>query len=179
MTDLKVMLERRCGQVTSDHAAVAVAISRVPYGRPSTLTAAGVVEEWRGTCSTKHMLFAEIVRAVWPDLRAELWHRPYLVTRELAEAHWGHVLLDVVPSAGLVDVHTFATIQLRDQRVFVDVTFPLSEWDGISDTPLACGSGSDYPAGDDPLASKAKLVSERCDPAVREPFIAALARQAA
>jgi hypothetical protein len=122
------------------------------------------------------MLFAEIVRAVWPDLRLELWHRPYIVTRELAEAQWGRVLVDVVPSAGLVDVHTFATIQVSDERVLVDVTFPLSHWDGISDTPLACGSGSDYPAGDDPLASKAKLVAEYCDPASREPFIAALAR---
>ena len=40
--------------------------------------------------------------------------------------------------------------------------------------PLACGEGVDHPAGADPDAEKRRLEAEHCDPAVREPFIAAL-----
>jgi hypothetical protein len=42
--------------------------------------------------------------------------------------------------------------------------------------PLACGEGTDYDAGEDPLSTKAVLVDTYCDPAVREPFIAALGK---
>jgi hypothetical protein len=41
--------------------------------------------------------------------------------------------------------------------------------------PLACGAGVDHPAGADPDAEKRRLEAEHCDPALREPFIAALA----
>ena len=71
-----------------------------------------------------------------------------------------------------VVLNMVATVDGRATQV--DVTFPLSAWDGVSDIPLACGDGDDYPAGSAPLASKAVLVKEHCDPAVREPFIAAL-----
>jgi hypothetical protein len=53
-------------------------------------------------------------------------------------------------------------------------TFPGPEWDGRSALPLACGVGDDHPAGDDPDAEKRALEAEYCEPAVREPFIAAL-----
>ena len=42
--------------------------------------------------------------------------------------------------------------------------------------PLACGEGRDFPAGEDPAADKAALEASHCDPQVREPFIASLAR---
>jgi hypothetical protein len=41
--------------------------------------------------------------------------------------------------------------------------------------PLACGDGVDYPAGTRPDREKADLEARFCDPALREPFIAALA----
>jgi hypothetical protein len=40
--------------------------------------------------------------------------------------------------------------------------------------PLACGGGQDHEAGDDPWATKERLVAEHCDPSLREPFVAAL-----
>lgn len=170
---LKARLEERVGEVL-DLSATAVAISRIPYARPSELTAAGVVAEWCGTCSTKHLLFAEVVRAEWPELEPRLWHRPYRVTRELARARRGDEVASAVPPDGLVDVHTFATVSIDGRSVCVDVTFPLETWDGVSDLEPACGEGADHPAGEDPLASKARLVGELCDPVARERFIAAL-----
>ena len=153
---------------------VVLEISRIPYGRPSDRSARGVVAEGRGTCSTKHLLLAEMVDERWPELEPTLWHRVYRVTPELAEQRWGTHVAHAVPADGLVDVHTYAVVTIDGRATQVDVTFPLTAWDGVSDIPLACGDGDDYPAGSDPLASKAVLVKEHCDPAVRELFIAAL-----
>lgn len=44
--------------------------------------------------------------------------------------------------------------------------------------PLACGEGVDHVAGVDPDADKRALEAEHCDAAVREPYIASLARRA-
>ncbi len=153
---------------------VVLEISRIPYGRPTDRSARGVVAEGRGTCSTKHLLLAETIEERWPHLAPELWHRVYRVTPELAERHWGTQVALAVPADGLVDVHTYAVVTIDGRATQVDVTFPLTAWDGVSDIPLACGDGDDQPAGSDPLASKAVLLKEHCDPAVREPFIAAL-----
>lgn len=37
-----------------------IEISRIPYGRPTVRSARGVLDEGRGTCSTKHLLLAEV-----------------------------------------------------------------------------------------------------------------------
>lgn len=171
---LKARLDERCG-TELDLVETVLAVSRIPYGRPSALTADAVLDEQRGTCSTKHVLLADIARDEWPHTDPRLWHRPYLVTRELAEDRWGTAVAATVPEAGLVDVHTYATLELDGQHATVDVTFPLARWDGRSNIPLACGDGKDHPAGEDPIATKADLVRRHCDPAIREPFIAALA----
>lgn len=98
----------------------------------------------------------------------------YRVTPDLAAQRWGAQVAAVVPRDGLVNVHTYATLVIDGCAVRVDVTFPVDGWDGSSDMVLACGDGVDHPAGTDPLGSKAALVEQHCDPAVREPFIAAL-----
>jgi len=171
---LKARLDDRCGSEL-DLVKTVLAVSRIPYGRPSVLTPDAVLDEWHGTCSTKHLLLAEMAREEWPRTGPELWHRPYLVTRELARERWGSTVAETVPEDGLVDVHTFATLEVDGRRVNVDVTFPLAGWDGRADVPLACGDGDNHPAGDDPLATKADLVRRHCDPEIREPFLAALA----
>jgi hypothetical protein len=153
---------------------VVLDVSRIPYGRNHDRSARGVIAEGHGTCSTKHLLLAHIVDERWPELQPTLWHRVYRVTRALAEARWGAPVARVVPADGLVDVHTFAVVTVGGRATQVDVTFPLATWDGVADIPLACGDGDDHPAGPDPLATKSVLVLQHCDPAVREPFIAAL-----
>ncbi len=167
-------LAARVGQARGDLRATVLALSRIPYGRPKVQSPAGVLAEWRGTCSTKHLLLAAILQERWPELRIALWHRVYRVTKELAHARWGPGVAAIVPAVGLVDVHTYATIQSGPDRITLDVTFPLADWDGKTAIPLACDDGRDYAAGPDPLAKKAELVDLYCDPAVREPFIAAL-----
>jgi hypothetical protein len=173
---LLAQLEDRSGVGALTFAQAVVAISRIPYGRPSERTAGAVLREWRGTCSTKHMLLAEVARERWPQTQLRLWHRVYRVTRAFVAERWGPRTSDLVPLDGLVDVHTFAVVTLGAADLVVDATFAVPEWDGARDMTLACGPGDDYPAGDDVLGSKAVLVERWCDPALREPFITSLAR---
>jgi hypothetical protein len=37
------------------------AVQAIPYGRPRSRTAGGVISEWNGTCSTKHALLAQVL----------------------------------------------------------------------------------------------------------------------
>jgi hypothetical protein len=151
-----------------------LAVSRIPYGRPSNLSAEGVVQEWRGTCSTKHLLLLALMMECWPDMEPRLWHRVYRVTPEHALATWGGPVARTVPPDGLVDVHTFVTAHLAGASVTLDATFAVDEWDGRSAMPIWAAPGDDISAGFHPLDAKRALEREHCDPAVREPFIAAL-----
>lgn len=149
-------------------------VRAIPYGRNVDRSPASVLREGRGTCSTKHALLAELLEDR-PELDLRLVHRVYRIEREEARERFGDRTAATVPPEGLVDVHTYATLMIDGRRTVIDVTFPSEvAWDGHSDMPLACGEGTDVPAADDLWAQKAELVGEQCDPAVREPFIAAL-----
>jgi hypothetical protein len=150
------------------------AVRAIPYGRPSVRTPEGTIDEWVGTCSTKHALLAALLESR-PAFDVQLVHRVYGVTREFARERFGEAAAAVVPEEGLVDVHTYATVVIDGRRVAIDVTFPsVKVWDGRTDMSLACGDGEDHEGGDDPWAVKDALVKQHCDPSVREPFIAAL-----
>ena len=151
------------------------AIQAIPYGRPESRTADGVIAEWKGTCSTKHALLVQLLRDRWPEVRPRLVHRVYRVSRESVIQRHGADAASTVPEGGLTDVHRYLVITLVGREVRIDITFPADPaWDGHRSMGLACGDGRDFPAGDDPDADKAGLEASYCDPLVREPFIAAL-----
>src|SRR2546421_11975678 len=75
----------------TSYAQVIETVHGIPYGRPSVRTPEGVVEEWVGTCSTKHALLAELLRERWPELRPRLVHRVYRVDRDSALRRVGPV----------------------------------------------------------------------------------------
>jgi hypothetical protein len=154
-------------------------VRALPYGRPGGRTVAAMLEERRGTCSTKHLFLAQRLAHGHPQLRPTLVHRVWRVRRRDALRRFGAAAASVVPPEGLVDVHRFLLIALPGRRVAVDVTFPgVPPWDGRSAMPLACGPGVDYVARGHPDAHKRGLERRHCDAAVREPFIAALAEWA-
>lgn len=172
-------LRARSGVTIDDVPSLVVAISAIPYGRPSVPSGDGavaaVVDEWRGTCSSKHLLLRATVPLVEPGWRVDLIHRVYRVDPAEARRRWSDQVAQHVPAGGLVDVHTYGILQ--PGGVVVDVTLPVEAWDGRTPLRLACTEGEDVPAGDDPGATKAALVDRHCDPAVREGFIAALAAE--
>jgi hypothetical protein len=152
------------------------AVQAIPYGRPVSRTTQGVLGEWKGTCSTKHALLAQLLREQWPETCPRLVHRVYRVTRVAALQRYGGDAVGAVPDGGLTDVHRYLVITLGGQDVTIDITFPGDPaWDGHRSMRLACGDGRDFPAGQDPDADKAALEASYCDPRAREPFIAALA----
>jgi hypothetical protein len=164
----------RSGLTDPDVTSTVLVLSRIPYGRPTSPTAASVVHDWRGTCSTKHLLLRELLGERWPSTSVQLWHRVYRLTPELARAKWGPHVGSAVPLGGLIDVHNYATLHLVGEPVVIDVTFPLADWDGMSPMEVASGPGEDQRAGRNFMAEKRRLVAAYCDPAKREPFIAAL-----
>lgn len=146
------------------------------YGRPSDGSVEAMLREGRGTCSAKHLYLFRRLRDEHPECEPRLVHRVYRVDPAQARQAYGERVAETIPSEGLVDVHRYLTIALDGRRVVVDATFPGPPWDGASDLPLACGAGTDYPSTGDPDAEKRALQDRFCDPALREPFIAALAQ---
>lgn len=147
----------------------------LPYGRPSDRTVKGMLRERRGTCSTKHLFLARTLTERFLETEPLIVHRVYRLNRATAKKRYGERVAQAVPEdSGLIDVHRYLTIRVGEQRITIDATFPGPRWDGHSALPLACGPGDDHPAGEDPDADKQLLEREHCDPAIREPFIAAL-----
>jgi hypothetical protein len=144
------------------------------YGRPSDRTVEGMLRERRGTCSTKHLFLAQVLGERFPETEPQIAHRVYTLDRASAARLFGNTVAAVVPPGGLTDVHRYLTASIEARRITLDVTFAGPACDGRSPLPLACGPGGDYIAGPDPDADKRALEKEHCDPAVREPFIAAL-----
>jgi orotate phosphoribosyltransferase len=150
------------------------AVRALHYGRPTDRTVEGMLQERRGTCSTKHLFLARSLAERFPETEPQIVHRVYTLDRARAQGLFGAEVAAAIPRDGLVDVHRYLTVLLNGQRVQIDATFPGATWDGHSSLPLACGPGEDYPAGDDPDKEKRALEEEHCDPTVREPFIATL-----
>jgi hypothetical protein len=152
------------------------AVRELAYGRPTERSVEAMWREGRGTCSLKHLFLAEELGRRFPATRPRIVHRVNRLDRDRAAGLFGEQAAATVPDGGLVDVHRYLTIELDGTRIAIDATFAGPRWDGKSSLPLACGPGEDIPAGPAPEAEKLQLEDEHCDPAVREPFIAALAR---
>jgi len=150
-------------------------VRALAYERPSEPTVEAMLHERRGTCSTKHLFIAQALSERFPETDPQIVHRIYRLDRALAARLFGGSVARFVPADALIDVHRYLTITLDGQRITVDATFAAEPWDGQSSMPLACGQGHDFPAGEAPDDDKRALEDEHCDPAVREPFIAALA----
>ena len=88
------------------------AVQAIPYGRPGARTAEGVIGEWRGTCSTKHALLAQLLAERWPESQARLVHRVYRVSRSEVLQRFGGGADGAVPAGGLTDVHRYLVIIL-------------------------------------------------------------------
>lgn len=170
--NLRARFLRRAGlAVEATPLEIIEAVRAIPHGRPRDRSAGGVVEDWRGTCSTKHLL----LRKLLPQFDIRFVHRVFRLTPEAAREWLGDDVARVVPPEGMIDVHTYATAEVDGRRVNVDVTFPTGmPWDGRSDMPIPFRDGEDVYAGDDPISSKEILVTQRCDPSTRERLIAAL-----
>lgn len=154
-------------------------VRALDYGRPSEHSVEAMLREGRGTCTLKHRFLAEALAERFPSTEPRIVHRVHRLDRDRATELFGEQIAAAIPVEGLTDVHRYLTAETGGRRIAIDVTFPGPPWDGCSPLPLACGPGEDLVAGPKPDAEKRQLEAERCDPSLREPFIAALARWSA
>ncbi|WP_027481176.1 hypothetical protein, partial [Deinococcus pimensis] len=156
--------------------------------RASEHVPATVVREWRGTCSTKHLLLRALL--------AELGVRSTLMaaTQEIALPPGVEVDPEVARLAadgGVVDVHNWLVVHGPRGDVVVDATWPLATralglpanetFDWERDMRVACTPVETWAlTGDEDVADfKARLLAERYTPeelARRDAFIEAVGR---
>jgi hypothetical protein len=115
------------GASESFSVAEAVRVVRdLPYERASDRRPETVIEEWRGTCSGKHYLLAQVLRELGASVI--VIHAMHHFTPE--NSPWlPPDLLDEARRQPVPDVHTFLRVQLdafRDEWFTVDVTWPLA-----------------------------------------------------
>lgn len=97
----------------------------LPYARASDRRPETVIEEWRGTCSGKHYLLAQVLEELGAAVM--VIHATHHFTPE--NSPWLPAdLLAETAREPVPDVHTFLRVQLdafRDEWFTVDVTWPL------------------------------------------------------
>ena len=147
------------------------AIRNIPHARPRERSARGVVESWRGTCSTKLLL----LQAVCPELDLRFFNRVFRLTSEAARAKLGERAAEAIPPDGTIDVHTFAIARVGGRDIVIDVTFPSDiPWNGVDDMDVPWPDGEDFESPGDPIAHKEELVRRYGDPETRARLIAAI-----
>lgn len=173
-------------------AAQAFAIVRdMPYQRTTDRRPETLIEEWRGTCSGKHLLLGALLRELGHDsIVMTALHEftprnaPWLPPELLAE-----VQLEAVP-----DVHTFLMVEADAGWFAVDATWPLAAgnlglpvnatWQPGRNMAIAADIDEIYDTPDDeePLDFKARVLDNHVgEPGTsarerRERFIEGLAR---
>jgi hypothetical protein len=131
--------------ISFDLRTVVLCLRDMTYQRPTGgQSGAAALQEWRGTCSTKHLALH--------DLLSQLGHSPKLkMASFLVDSSFpiqNEELRSRLGVAGVHDVHNFISCDLGRGEVIMDVTFPLAmeslgftvtrDWDGESDFRLAC-----------------------------------------
>ena len=189
MTSLLSLLEQESrergllseGESLSAERAFAL-VRDMPYRRASSRRPEAIVEEWRGTCSGKHYLLADIFR----ELRLE--SQVIMCTHRFTPKNTRHFpaeLRGLVAQAPVPDVHTYLRVKTEQGWTVVDATWPSSagplgmtvnrEFKPGRDMTLACDPIETLPVpeGMDPQEFKEQVIREFCGTSsgVRDEFI--------
>ena len=194
MTSLLPLLERESrergllsdGESLSAQRAFAL-VRDMPYRRASSRKPEAIVEEWRGTCSGKHYLLADI----FGDLGLE--SRVIMCTHRFTVENTGHFppeLRELVAVGPVPDVHTYLRVKTAQGWMVVDATWPSSagplgmtvngEFKPGRDMAIACDPIETLPVpeGQDPQGFKEQVIREFCGASsqVRNDFIEGMGR---
>ena len=159
----------------------------MPYRRASSRRPEAIVEEWRGTCSGKHYLLADLFRELGLESRV------IMCTHRFTAENTGHFpaeLRGLAAVSPVPDVHTYLRVNTAEGWTVVDATWPSSAgplgmkvnrdfapgkdmtiaWDPIETLPV--------PEGQDPQEFKEQLIRDFCgdSSSVRDEFIEGMAR---
>ena len=154
----------------------------MPYKRASSRRPESIVEEWRGTCSGKHYLLAEIFRSQGMDSVVVMCTHQF--TRHSAR-HFPGELQDMLAPGPIPDVHTYLPLNTDRGWMVVDATWPRSvaslgltvnhEFNPGIDMVVACDPIDIFPVpkGQDPQQFKEQLIDQFCgtNSRLRDEFI--------
>ena len=159
----------------------------MPYRRASSRKPEAIVEEWRGTCSGKHYLLADVFREL--GLESQV----IMCTHQFTPDNTGHFppeLRELVTQGPVPDVHTYLRVNTAQGWMTLDATWPASagplgmtvnrEFVPGQDMIIACDPIETLPTpeGQDPQAFKEQVIRNFCgeSSAARDQFIEGLGR---
>ena len=159
----------------------------MPYQRASSRDPEAIIEEWRGTCSGKHYLLADIFREL--GLESQV----IMCTHRFTPENTGHFppeLRELAAVSPVPDVHTYLRVKTPEGWTVVDATWPSSagplgmtvnrEFKPGSDMTIACDPIETLPVpeGQDPQEFKEQVIREFCGASsgVRDEFIEGMGR---
>ena len=194
MTSLLSLLERESrervllsdGESLSAERAFAL-VRDMPYRRASSRRPEAIIEEWRGTCSGKHYLLADIFRELGLESRV------IMCTHRFTPENTGHFpaeLRQLVAVSPVPDVHTYLRVNTAEGWTVVDATWPGSagplgmtvnrEFKPGRDMTIACEPIETLPVpkGREPQEFKEQVIREFCGASsrVRDEFIEGMGR---
>ncbi len=151
-------------------AARAFALVRdMPYERATDARPETLIEEWRGTCSGKHLLLAALLRELGRDsLLMHVLHEFTPVNSRWLPPH----LVAEVTRAPIPDVHNFLMVEHDPGWFAVDATWPLAStvlglpvneaWTPGRNMTIAADVDEVYetPEDGDPLEFKARVLAD-------------------
>ena len=194
MTNLLSLLERESrergllsdGESLSAERAFAL-VRDMPYRRASSRKPEAIIEEWRGTCSGKHYLLADIFREL--GLESQVIMCTHRFTAENT-GHFPPELRELVAASPVPDVHTYLRVKTPEGWMVVDATWPSSaaplgmpvnrEFRPGRDMTIACEPIETLPVpdGQEPQEFKEQMIAEFCgDSSVaRDEFIEGMGR---
>jgi hypothetical protein len=159
----------------------------MPYRRASSRRPEAIVEEWRGTCSGKHYLLADIFRELGLETRV------FMATHRFTAKNTSHFPPDLralVAHGPVPDVHTYLSVSTPAGWTLVDATWPSSaaplgmpvnrEFRPGADMTIACDpiESLPVPEGEDPQQFKEQVIARFCGQSsqTRDDFIEGLGR---
>ena len=159
----------------------------MPYRRASSRKPEAIIEEWRGTCSGKHYLLADIFRELGLESRVIMCTHRF--TPENTR-HFPAELRQLVEVSPVPDVHTYLRVNTAQGWTVVDATWPSSagplgmtvnrEFKPGRDMTIACEPIETLPVpeGREPQEFKEQVIREFCGASsrVRDEFIEGMGR---
>ena len=159
----------------------------MPYRRASSRKPEAIIEEWRGTCSGKHYLLADIFREMGLESRVIIC--PHRFTLENT-GHFPPELRELVAEGPVPDVHTYLRVNTAQGWTVVDATWPSAagplgmtvnhDFRPGSDMIIACDPIETLPVPDgiDPQEFKEQVIREFCGTSsgARDEFIEGMGR---
>ncbi len=143
----------------------------MPYQRASSRNPEDIIGEWRGTCSGKHYLLSDLFEEL--GFQTQILMCPHFFTPQNT-AHFPVDLRRQTLAGSIPDIHTFLRIEIADEWIDVDATWPLQAGSlgfpvnlelrpGVN-MEIACQpiETLEIPEGMEPQAFKERLIAAHC-----------------